>query len=1342
MSAVPLISWILGGLLLPAVAMAGEAEFAAGIRPLMKEYCISCHSAEKHKGDLDLERFETLDAAMREPKVWQQVVEQIESGEMPPEKKRQPSAEQRQQLLDWAKGSLLEWARAHAGDPGPVVLRRLSNAEYTWSLRDLTGVEALDPAREFPVDGAAGEGFTNAGAALGMSPALVGKYLEAAKEVAGHAVLLPDGIAFSPSTTRRDWTEEKLAAIRGIYSRYTVPGEGMALNLQGLRFDTLDGGVLPLENYFAATLEKPSALSAGKFAEVARERNLQAKYLQILWETLNSREASYPLEGIRELWRNAKPADGPFLAEAVKGWQRSLWRFHAIGQIGKRKGPRSWQEAVTPIATERELRLKLPARAEGDMVLSLVTSDARDGNAGDVIRWETPRLLRGKLPPIPLQQAELLGKRLDDLLEKELPRTSAYLEALAAVRHDGTVLADIAAVRDLNPELLANWSALTNIGHSKAPAIRGHFTGKLAGIGGFPFVRGWGSPQTPSMTVNGSQEVVRFSTLTVPGRSVLLHPSPDKKASIIWCSPVAGKIRVSGQVADADGNCGNGVAWRVDQVTRAGRRDVAAGVIQNGGRETFDSPEEFAVEAGDLIAFEVDPRDGEHVCDTTQVALTIADSLSAASWDLAAEVIDRIHESNPLPDAAGHPDVWHFCALPLNDDTSASHLPATVLALWQEAVLTGKQRSEVDAAAKYVQDLLVGKLAPAWSNERLRDMLLDIEGPLEWGTIAFKGAGGEDIPATGPSRLDFRIPAKLASGAEFVVKARLERGASDQGSVVADVILTDASGVRRASGEMPVLASAAGAIRAAEGFEAFHSIFPAALCYTKIVPVDEVVTLRLFYREDEMLRRLVLDDGEIADLERLWRELNFVSLAPLRLVDAFEQLWQYATQDGDPTEFDPLRQPIATAAEGFERDRIAAEPLQLESLVEFAGRAWRRPLGDAEKESLRSLYRKLRSEELDHEEAIRLTLTRVLTAPAFLYKLETPGPAQDAVPVNDYELATRLAYFLWSSVPDEELLTLASQGKLRDPAVLAEQARRMTADPRVRRLAIEFGTQWLHVRGLDQLDEKSESVFPEFAGIRGDLNEEPVRFFTDLFQHDGRVSDLLDADHTFVNAALANYYGIEGVEGSEWRRVEGVRKRGRGGILGFGATLAKQSGASRTSPILRGTWVCETILGEHLPSPPKDVPVLPEQPPAGLSERALTELHTKDPACARCHAKIDPYGFALEHYDAIGRFRTMDLVGQPVQDAAKLPDGKEIAGMGGLRDYLLRDRGDDFTRQFCRKLLGYALGRGVLLSDEPLLDEMQAELAAGGQRVGIAIGKVVRSPQFREIRGKDRPVTE
>jgi hypothetical protein len=242
------ITGLFASLLAAAEEVASTPQsFDQTIRPLISEYCLKCHSTEKHKGDLDLERFSTLDEVKRHPKVWQTVAEQLANNEMPPKDKPQPAPAEREQLSQWVDATLNDMARARAGDPGPVVLRRLSNAEYTYTVRDLTGVETLDPAREFPADSAAGEGFMNVGNSLVMSPSLVTKYLDAGKEIASHAVLLPDGIRFSPKATRRDWTEEILAQIRGFYREFTDPRGGDKVNLQGIIFETNEGGRLPLE---------------------------------------------------------------------------------------------------------------------------------------------------------------------------------------------------------------------------------------------------------------------------------------------------------------------------------------------------------------------------------------------------------------------------------------------------------------------------------------------------------------------------------------------------------------------------------------------------------------------------------------------------------------------------------------------------------------------------------------------------------------------------------------------------------------------------------------------------------------------------------------------------------------------------------------------------------------------------------------------------------------------------------------------------------------------------------------------------------------------------------------
>jgi hypothetical protein len=388
-----------------------------------------------------------------------------------------------------------------------------------------------------------------------------------------------------------------------------------------------------------------------------------------------------------------------------------------------------------------------------------------------------------------------------------------------------------------------------------------------------------------------------------------------------------------------------------------------------------------------------------------------------------------------------------------------------------------------------------------------------------------------------------------------------------------------------------------------------------------------------------------------------------------------------------------------------------------------------------------AFYHTLReSKGLAHDEAIRGVLNRILAAPAFLFRIEKPPRGSAPGAVDDWELATRLSYFLWSAPPDDELRRAAAAGRLHDPQVLEQQARRMLMADRVRMLAIEFGTQWIHVRGFAELNEKNEKMFPQFdTALRRDIGEESIRFFQDLFQADRPVTDILDADATFLNESLAKHYGIPGVTGPEWRRVTGVKKNGRGGVLGLASVQARQAGAARTSPVLRGNWVVETLLGEKLPRPPANVPKLPEEEggSAGLTMRQLVEKHAGVAECAVCHKRIDPFGFALEHYDAIGRRRDAEVGGMPIDAHATLKDGTEFDGIEGLRTYLLTKKKDVIVRLFCRRLLGYALGRAVVFSDQPLIDQMVSELNSHDGRLSAAVLAIVRSPQFRMVRGAD-----
>ncbi len=657
-----------------------------------------------------------------------------------------------------------------------------------------------------------------------------------------------------------------------------------------------------------------------------------------------------------------------------------------------------------------------------------------------------------------------------------------------------------------------------------------------------------------------------------------------------------------------------------------------------------------------------------------------------------------------------------------------------------------------------------------------------------------------------PSVIEVRLPADLAAGRVLVTTAVLDQETDAGGSVQPEVVTgtpTAASGIvpsqavvtysqvtqlyadhRELAFLRPFLIGkdSAARRRIESAFDEYRNLFPAALCYTQIVPVDEVLTLMLFYREDDHLARLMLDDAQRARLDRLWKELHFVSQSAMMRVTALDLLLEVLVNNHDAQHdaIEPLREPFQERAAEFRRELIDAEPAQLEALVDFTARAFRRPLTDAEADDLRGLYQRLREQALPHDEAFRLTLARVFMAWPFLYRPEYAPAGTAAAAVSDAELASRLSYFLWSSMPDEELRASADAGRLlggrgrgrtgvedeenlggddeqsEDHAELLRQTRRMLKDARVRRLAIEFACQYLHIHEFDSLDEKSEEQFPEFADLRGDMYEESILFFTDLFQNDGPLLSLLDADHSFVNERLANFYEIpwESIKqtssavaadgagsvpaklsGTEWRRQQGMRQHGRGGILGLAATLAKQSGASRTSPILRGNWVSEVLLGEKLPRPPRDVPQLATTVPEGLTERQLIERHSSDAACAKCHARIDPFGFALEKFDAIGRRREKSASGLVIDARTTLPDGTQIKGLCGLRDYLLGTRRDQFLRRFCRKLLGYALGREAQLSDEPLLSDMMERLASNGCRFSVAVETIVLSDQFRMKRG-------
>ncbi len=1044
----------------PRPAVAGDASAFAGlaaeykktIRPLLGKYCLGCHSTKKKVGELDLEQFGTLVEVRKGTRSWLKMVEMLTNGEMPPKKSAQPSAIQRQLMVSWVERYLGAEALSRAGDPGPVPLRRLNNAEYTYTIRDLTGVR-LDPAREFPSEGAAGEGFTNASNALAMSPALLRKYLDAGQQVARHAMLVPEGIRFSAGSSRRDWTDQILSEIRDLYGQFTTTVKLHShYNLPKMSH-LGNAGQVPLELYFAATLRERDRLAAGDttIEAVAKKYKLKARYLRRLWSELNREDASLLMDELGRRWRQAKPGQESALAKSVKKWQRGLWMFNPVGLIGKKGSRPRWMEPARPVLATQTVRLKIaasskdkkvdtgkPAGNAGPVVVSLVVTDAGDGNAGDFVVWQRPRLVLKDKP---------------DVLLKEIVK---------------------------------------------------------------------------------------------------------------------------------------------------------------------------------------DPRFGKHPDGT---------SIDEASMCVQAPAVIRLE----LPREAAE----------------GRELESTVQLDARTGAGGSAQVELIPGTAKAAAGLKVSEVSVTYGKVNI----------------------GADV-----REITFRNPVLVAMKSS--ARSRFETAMADH-----------------------------------------RSVFPAALCYTQIVPVDELLTLTLMYREDDHLVRLMLDTQQSARLDKLWDQLIYVSREPFRLSDVLDSLLETTIDHPQEGVFDQMVKDVRKRANRFRKRLVATEPKHLDAVVRFAEQAWRRPLVDPERTALRELYKRLRQLDLSHDAAIRMTLTRVLVSSSFLFRMEESPVGEAAAAVDNWELANRLSYFLWSTMPDNELRRAASAGQLVNDASLLKQARRLLADSRIRRLATQFACQWAHVHEFDPNIVKSSKRFPAFSKLRGDMYEETIRFFTDLFQNDRSLLSLLDADHTFVNKRLAEFYGISGVVGDRWRRVDGLRQHGRGGVLGLATTLATQSGATRTSPILRGNWVSEVLLGQRLPRPPKNVPQLADEVPEGLSERQLIQRHSKDPACAKCHSRIDPFGFALEQFDAIGRRRTRGTDGNEIDTRTTLPDGAVIDGLDGLRDYLLNKRRDAFLRQFCRKLLGYALGRELQLSDRPLVDEMLERLAEKGFRFSVAVETIVSSQQFRMIRG-------
>lgn len=416
----------------------------------------------------------------------------------------------------------------------------------------------------------------------------------------------------------------------------------------------------------------------------------------------------------------------------------------------------------------------------------------------------------------------------------------------------------------------------------------------------------------------------------------------------------------------------------------------------------------------------------------------------------------------------------------------------------------------------------------------------------------------------------------------------------------------------------------------------------------------------------------------------------------------------------------------------FKRDRSVAKA----NLEWFLARSFRRPADAEEVERMLGLYDLGRGRGLDFEPAVKSAYKAALVSPSFLFRIEHEQDSGAPWRINDFELASRLSYFLWSSMPDEELFQAAAGDRLSDPAGLEAQVRRMLRDPKSRALAENFTSQWLGTKTLHTTAHPDRRKYPQFNdALRDAMAAEPVEFFASLLADDASLLKLLDADYTFVNADLAKLYGLPEVAGTNLVRVK-LPDRTRGGVTGMAAVLTQTSYPLRTSPVLRGKWILEEILGTPPPPPPPLVATLPpdDRPREGLTFRQRLEQHRKDKNCAACHDRLDPIGFALENFDAIGAWRT-EVSGEPVDARGVLTNGDEVNGPAQLKDALLKRR-ELFVRHLTEKLLAYALGRGLEHYDVFSVKEIVGRVSAADHRATALVLEVVKSYPFQYRRAE------
>ena len=1268
--------------------------YVTQIQPLLVKTCGECHGKMPTDNDLDLTSFDSAQAMIARPKMLSDVADRVRGGDMPPKEAPQPTEAEREQLLGWITAALDAEAAARAGDPGPVTLRRLNNTEYDNAIRDLTGVDMRPTqAREFPIDSVGGEGFANVGDAMPVTPELVERYHQAARDVAARAVLLPNSLRFSSSPDRPTWTKEILDSIRGFHARYAGPN-----------------GEPPLATHLAATLRHRDEFTSGSdaaIAAVAAEEKLNATYLTSLWDGLTRvtvRRTSSPstvgLDGL-EVRRTA--ADRPAEVDAqMKQWREKVALFEADKQrrqaaleSGRQKIESQWSSSKRVLAQSIVAEgssapfEQTVAVQRGELLLLTVLPNENHGADSTLVEWT-------------------IGETAGD------QRTWSVSE----------LVPNLLKGNSWSDKHEARWSFLET---TTTPAFLAE---RRDNNGGRAELKSWSLGSEPSVFVNSGAQDLQLWTM-LPARTFFVHPGPKRPVSVAWTSPIDGELLVSGRVADAHPAGLDGVSFELSHMAAPDLGQALDDLSSNSTvlpdpglapdllshiREQW----QVATDPAPILASIKATQDQLFLSNYSKNAV-IAVGNGFPAWEELRRVVAR-----ERVEGAARELVFKLVTLPAQPDT---------FVVWDRLRLEGgdgptlvlAEHPELREAVEAACGIRFGQHP---QNRPVPESALVTAAGAEMVIDLTKLPESLQKLLTLPRFLRADVSLDEASPETAAVQAFVIAATGGGGGLAEPVAQATPGNPRVATIVHPRVAA-----EQARSAVEFRALFPPAVLFEPIIPRDAQGSVFLYHREDEPLRRLLLDDAGRAELDRLWSELQFVSEQAFATPRMFEEIVQYYRRpnDGARVMFFYLQlfgEQVKQEEADLREAQVAAEPSHMEALLAFAARAWRRPLADDERETLLASYRADRAESVQHDPAFRAALARVLSSPWFLYRVEQPATGPHWQPVSEEELATRLSFLLWDSIPDDELR--ANAERLHEPAVMEEQVRRMLKDARMRGMAEEFGARWLGVRDFVTNHGRNLQHFPDFTPVvRDALAEEPVKFFEDLLVNDRPVADVIAADAVVVNDVLANHYGIPGVTGPEWRRVENVSAYSRGGMLGFAAVLAKTAAASRTSPVKRGAWVVQ-MLGERLPKVPPGVPPLPETPPAGLSVREITERHRQDVACAGCHVRIDPYGMTLEQFDALGRLRpASDL--QPGDARATTRDGTEIDGFVGLRDYLAGPRRDDVLRSLAHKLTGYALGRAVQLSDRKLIDEITRTMANGGRWSDVLL-IIVNSEQFRCIR--------